>query len=106
MLRRLRWGSREPPALETVMTERANDDRYWETFESLPHDQGGAGRHRCAGCACEEGFADGLARNEVTDLGLDSLPESQAGSVRHRSPRIAYARGHYDGAHASYECGD
>ena len=85
------------------MTECTKDHRHWKTFESLPHDQGGAGRHRCAGCAYERGVADGLARKEALDLALDSLPESQAGSVRHRSPHAAYARGYYDGIHKSYE---
>jgi hypothetical protein len=79
------------------------DHRYWATFESLPLDQGGAGRHRCAGCAYERGLADGIARLESLDLRLDDLPESQAGSVRHRSPHAAYARGYYDGIYRSYE---
>ena len=47
--------------------------RYWTTFESLPHDQGGVGRHRCAGCAYEKGLTDGLERKEQLDLGLDDL---------------------------------
>ena len=85
------------------MVECQHDHRYWTTFESLPLDQGGAGRHRCAGCAYERGFADGLTRKEMLDLSLDALPESQAGSVRHRSPHAAYARGYMDGVHRSYE---
>ena len=28
-----------------------NKNRYDARFENLPEDQGGAGRHRCAGCA-------------------------------------------------------
>ena len=88
------------------MTECSDDHRYWTTFESLPHDQGGVGRHRCAGCAYEKGFKDGLARKEAIDLALDSLPESQAGSVRHRSPHAGYAKGYYDGVHKSYESGE
>jgi hypothetical protein len=83
--------------------ECEKDHRYWTTFESLPYDQGGAGRHRCAGCAYGRGYADGLARKEKLDINLDGLPESQAGSVRHRSPHAAYARGYYDGVHKSYE---
>ena len=85
------------------MNECTNDHRYWGTFASLPLDQGGAGRHRCAGCAYEKGFADGLTRLENLDLSLDSLPVSQAGAVRHRSPHAAYAQGYYDGVHKSYE---
>lgn len=83
--------------------ECQDEHRYWTTFESLPHDQGGVGRHRCAGCAYEKGVQDGMARKEVLELNLDDLPESQAGSVRHRSPHAAYARGYYDGVHRSYE---
>ena len=85
------------------MKECDKPHRYWKTFESLPHDQGGVGRHRCAGCAYEKGLEDGLARKEKLDLGLDGLLESQAGSVRHRSPHAAYALGYYDGIHKSYE---
>ena len=85
------------------MKECQEDHRYCKTFESLPLDQGGAGRHRCAGCAYEKGLVDGLARNEQLDLSLDSLPESQAGSVRHRSPHAAYAKGYLQGVYRSYE---
>lgn len=49
------------------------------TFESLPNDQGGHGRHKCAGCAYEKGFQDGFNRRESMELNLDSLPNSQAG---------------------------
>lgn len=84
------------------MPECDHDHRYWGTFESLPHDQGGIGRHRCAGCAYERGIAHGRQRRESIELDLDSLPESQAGSVRHRSPHAAYARGYYDGVQQSY----
>jgi len=86
-----------------VATECDKDHRFWTTFGSLPHDQGGVGRHKCAGCAYEHGYADGLARREKLDISLDGLPESQAGSVRHRSPHAAYARGYYDGVHKSYD---
>jgi hypothetical protein len=85
------------------MSECQLDHRHWTTFEALPLDQRGAGRYRCAGCAYQHGFEDGLARKELLDLALDSLPESQAGSVRHRSPHAAYARGYMDGIHRSYE---
>ena len=85
------------------MKECQEDHRYWKTFESLPLDQGGAGRHRCAGCAYEKGLEDGLARKEQLDLSLDSLLESQAGSVRHRSPHAGYAAGYLHGVYRSYE---
>lgn len=85
------------------MAERCNQDhRNWPFFESLPHDQGGYGRHKCAGCAYELGYQAGLERQEVIHLDLDSLPESQAGVVRHKSPHAAFAMGYMDGVHASY----
>lgn len=80
-----------------------NDHRYLGTFVQLPIDQGGAGRHRCAGCAYENGFRDGLERKETLQLDLDNLPESQAGTVRHKSPHAAYAQGYLDGVRQSYE---
>ena len=85
------------------MKECQEDHRYWKTFESLPLDQGGAGRHRCVGCAYEKGLEDGLVQKEQLDLSLDSLLESQAGSVRHRSPHAAYAQGYLHGVYRSYE---
>jgi hypothetical protein len=85
------------------MTKECQEgNRYWPTFESLPVDQGGAGRHRCAGCAYEKGFRGGLERKESIKLDLDSLPKSRAGNVRHKSPHAAYAMGYFDGVHKSY----
>lgn len=78
------------------------EHRDWPIFESLPDDQGGVGRHRCAGCAYERGYELGLERAESVDLNLDELPESQAGSVRHKSPHAAFALGYQHGVHASY----
>lgn len=85
------------------MPECQEDHRYSKVFASLPVDQGGAGRHRCAGCAYEKGFADGELRKEQLDLKMDDLRESQAGSVRHKSPHAAYALGYLHGVHKSYE---
>ena len=76
--------------------------RYDARFENLPEDQGGAGRHRCAGCAYQKGYEDGLRRKEQLNLDLDSLPESQAGTVRHKSPHAAYALGYLAGIEDSY----
>lgn len=70
---------------------------------NLPEDQGGHGRHRCAGCAYERGYQDGLERKEQINLDLDSLPESQAGTVRHKSLHAAYAAGYLAGVEKSYE---
>lgn len=80
------------------------DHRHLDIFKDLPYyDQGGSGRHKCAGCAYELGFNDGLERKEHLHIDLDILPESQAGTVRHKSPLAAYAKGYYDGVAKSYE---
>lgn len=77
--------------------------RYDVKFNDLPGDQGGAGRHKCAGCAYEQGYNDGIKRLEHLHINLDDLPLSQAGTVRHISPHAAYARGYYDGVEDSYK---
>lgn len=82
--------------------ECQNAHRHDPRFTTLPHDQGGAGRHKCCGCAYERGYNDGLNRREQINIDLDSLPESQAGTVRHKSPHAAYAQGYYDGITQSY----
>lgn len=84
------------------MAECDKPHRYFQHFASLPHDQGGAGRHGCAGCAYERGFEQGSRRAENIALDLDTLPVSQAGTVRHRSPHAAWAMGYQDGVHHSY----
>lgn len=73
------------------------EHRYMESLENLPEDQGGTGRHRCAGCAYDRGRTAGEARQDRLDLDIDSLPECQAGTVRHRSVHAAFALGYYDG---------
>jgi len=77
--------------------ECTEQHRFDEKFATLPIDQGGAGRHRCAGCAYDLGFWHGYQRLENLRLDFDSLPYSQAGTVRHRSPHAAYALGYYEG---------
>lgn len=85
-----------------MSVECKNEHRYWSTFEFFPYDQGGVGRHKCAGCAYEKGFQDGLNRKESMNLELDSLSDSQAGVVRHKSPHAAYAFGYFNGVCKSY----
>lgn len=84
------------------MTTCNREHRHWPFLESLPHDQGGHGRHKCAGCAYELGYQAGRMREENLHIDLESLPLSQAGTVRHKSPHAAYAQGYYDGVHSSY----
>lgn len=79
------------------------EHRYAPQHNNLPEDQGGHGRHRCAGCAYERGYQDGLERKEQINLDLDSLSESQAGTVRHKSLHAAYAAGYLAGVEKSYE---
>ena len=45
-----------------------------ERFLDLPADQGGSGRHKCAGCAYSRGVEDGLARAEKVDLRFSRYP--------------------------------
>lgn len=77
--------------------------RYNNLFRNLPDDQGGAGRHHCAGCAYENGYADGCIRSERLDLNLNNLPESQAGTIRHKSPHAAFALGYLHGLEEFYQ---
>lgn len=74
-------------------------------MEELSLDQGGVGRHKCAACAYERGYQDGLQRKENIDLTsvIDSLEESQAKAQRHKSPHEAWARGYQDGIKDSYK---
>ena len=80
-----------------------NNHRYDLLFGDLPLNQGGNGRHKCAGCAYEQGFLAGLRKDVSCFLDLSTLPESQAGSVRHKSPREAFALGLQNGLKAASE---
>lgn len=80
-----------------------NQHRHDNIFSNLPIDQGGKGRHKCAGCAYEKGYNDGNNLRESIQLELDSLPDSQAGEVRHKSPHAAYALGYQEGVNNFYK---
>jgi len=73
-------------------------------MQDIPIDQGGTGRHKCASCAYEQGFKDGVQRKEHIDLKtlFNSLEESQKGDRRHKSPHAAYAFGYLNGVTDSY----
>ena len=60
----------------------------------LPNSQGGPGRHKCAACAFEEGYTDGMngVKREVDSV-LETLPEGQAKNQRHKSCETAYEKG-------------
>lgn len=84
------------------MTVCDKKHRFEPSFEALPEDQGGEGRHKCAGCAYELGFEAGRALATEMTLDLGSLLESQAGTVRHKSPHAAWALGYLNGVKAHY----
>lgn len=72
---------------------------------NLPVDQGGRGRHKCAACAYEKGYALGLQMAEdfsIADV-LNQLEDSQAQQQRHKSPHAAFAQGYYDGVNEAYK---
>lgn len=83
---------------------KENHDSIQGIMEGLPFDQGGLGRHKCAACAYERGYRDGMGHVEVINLAdiMNSLPESQAGKQRHKSPVVAYMKGYSDGITKSY----
>lgn len=77
------------------MNCKENHQEINHILQQLPITQGGIGRHKCAGCAFEEGYKDGLAGNHRDiSLIIASLPYSQAGVQRHRCPLTAYSIGY------------
>ena len=86
---------------------KENHESIQAIMAELPTDQGGWGRHKCAACAYERGYRDGMEHVEVIHLAdiMNSLPESQAGKQRHKSPLVAYMRGYSDGITDSYKQG-
>ncbi|MBF1471726.1 MAG: hypothetical protein HXN66_09950 [Prevotella pallens] len=70
-----------------------------EIMNSIPTDQGGVGRHKCAACAYEIGYNAGYNLNGDLNIKsvLQNLEESQAGAQRHKSPHVAFALGYYKG---------
>ncbi|EPU1425723.1 TPA: hypothetical protein L7V73_000086 [Klebsiella quasipneumoniae subsp. similipneumoniae] len=85
------------------MTICYKQHRYSHKFSNLPDDQGGEGRHKCCGCAYEQGYNAGLIRSGQPWVDLSALPDSQAGTVRHKSPQAAFAEGYRDGVRDSYK---
>ena len=67
--------------------------RYSAMFRTLKDSQGADGRHKCAACAFEKGFHDGINNDYNYSSVVDTLPYSQAGSVRHKDPYEAYNLG-------------
>ena len=76
------------------------EHRYDAKFNSLNESQeffDEPERHKCAGCAYDQGFADAQA-GKSSGIRLSELPQSQAGTVRHKDPLEAYNLGYGDGA--------
>ena len=90
---------------KVVMACNKDHSAVQSIMSTLPIDQVGVGRHKCAACAYEQGFRDGKEHKESSDLAsiLEDLEESQAMAQRHKSPHAAYALGYYDGIRKSYE---
>lgn len=61
---------------------------------TLPNSQGGPGRHKCAACAFDEGYADGMkgVKRDVDSV-IELLPDGQAKNQRHKSCEAAYEKG-------------
>ncbi len=72
-------------------------------LNGLSEGQYKAGRHKCAGCAYELGYQDGLKRKENVNIEkcMQDLDDSQAGPQRHKSAQEAYALGYKNGLAAS-----
>lgn len=83
------------------MACKKNHSNLESIMSSLPTDQGGVGRHRCAACAYEAGYRAGYNLDETLciDYVLTNLEESQAGAQRHKSPHAAFALGYYNGVY-------
>lgn len=77
-----------------------NDHRHDPKFDSLPYNQGGAGRHLCAACAYDEGYQDGKNQVKKRSIAELNLPYSQAGDVRHKDAQAAYDLGYQEGSKA------
>ncbi|MCK9476165.1 MAG: hypothetical protein M0R46_09610 [Candidatus Muirbacterium halophilum] len=76
-----------------------NHDDIKKILDSLKDDQGGVGRHKCAGCAYEKGFDYGKTKNDNFNLKdeLHKLPESQASTQRHKCASSAFCQGYIEG---------
>jgi hypothetical protein len=76
------------------------DHRENQMFSILPEGQAySEGRHKCAGCAYDQGYADGLAGYEP-HFRPEEIDFSQAGVVRHKSALASYNMGYTDGMRA------
>ena len=70
--------------------------RYIPVLDELEEKQAGTVRHKCAGCAYEQGMAHAL-NGEGRHLDVNDLKESQAGTGRHKDAQAAYNMGYEAG---------
>jgi len=83
--------------IQTSICKKAH--RFDKIFESLPVSQkfySKDERHKCAGCAYDQGYNDAL-NGHNNEIRLEELNVSQAGTVRHKDPLTAYQMGYEDG---------
>jgi hypothetical protein len=74
-----------------------SEHRYLPSLEDLPESQAGGGRHKCAGCAYEQGWDHGFhGHGKIFDPTL--LDDSQAGTARHKDVEAAYNLGYREGS--------
>jgi len=69
------------------------EHRYIPILENLSESQAGPGRHKCAGCAYEQGQHD-AENGDERHLDPRTLDESQAGTGRHIDVQAAYEMGY------------
>ena len=78
--------------------------RYSTDFESFPYDQSQFnGRHKCAGCAYEQGHILVLSKAPSINISFEEISDSQAGTVRYKSVQAVFSSGYLDGVLASYK---
>lgn len=65
-------------------------------FDKLPEAQSGEARHKCCGCAYEQGLKDGRS-GHASNPTPSEWKTSQAQSVRHKDSYEAYKLGYNDG---------
>lgn len=82
-----------------IMSCKKDHTELSKIMTSIPTDQGGVGRHKCAACAYKIGYEAGYNLNGNININsvLENLEESQAGAQRHKSPHAAFALGYYEG---------
>lgn len=84
---------------------RKDHSQIASILKNLTTAQSGAGRHKCAGCAYEQGYQDGFKQLKNININetLKNLNESQAGPQRHKNAKEAYELGYQKGSIDSKE---